>query len=159
MSNFSCFISYAHLDDAFATKLHSDLQTHNILCWKDDIDLKGGDYWQRQIDQAIRQHDKVIIICSNQSLIRPQVAREIIEGMELQRELDNLKLFPIRIDDYIFSNEFMEFSKKQVEEGEWEVNFVSKLRAFHIPDFSGWMDYGKYKNELDRLIDNLTRGV
>src|SRR5205807_6700214 len=40
---YSCFISYSSKDDAFARRLHADLQSHNVRCWFAPEDLKWGE--------------------------------------------------------------------------------------------------------------------
>jgi uncharacterized protein YjbI with pentapeptide repeats len=37
---YSCFISYASKDDAFAKRLHADLQNHGVRCWFAPEDMK-----------------------------------------------------------------------------------------------------------------------
>lgn len=157
-SYFSCFISYAHADDDFASRLHSDLQSRGISCWKDKIDLKGGEYWQPQINDAIRTKDKVVLICSEKSLARPQVVREIMEAINLQKVDSHLKLYPIRIDDHIFSEEFAKFAKEQVAIREWEANWLTKVRAIQIPDFSRWKEPDQFARSMVKLVADLKKG-
>jgi len=156
---YSCFISYTHADDDFASRLHADLQARNVSCWKDNIDLKAGDYWQTQVNEAIRLKDKVVLICSKQSLTRTQIVREIFESIDAQKEQNKKKLFPIMIDDYILTEEFRLLAKEKVATGDWEDNWVPKIKAFHIPDFSKWKDHDQYAKALDKLVTDLKKEV
>ena len=55
-----------------------------------------------EIDTAIRHYDKLVVICSENSLQSPPVIREIERALQKEdREHKNV-LFPIRIDNYLF---------------------------------------------------------
>src|SRR5579883_1063709 len=151
---YSCFISYARADDEFASRFYSDLQANNVTCWKDTENIKGGDYWQSQIYEAIRIRDKVILVCSERSLTRPAVIEEILKAIEREKDGPK-KLFPIRLDDFIFSDELAKIGKEQTAAGEWPANWLAKVRAYHIPDFSGWEDHKRYKLAFDKLLRDL----
>jgi hypothetical protein len=75
---YSCFISYARNNSDFADRLHTDLQTQNVVCWKDTHDLHAGQKWEEQIGRAIKEHDKLVLICSRQAVYRPNVIKEIL---------------------------------------------------------------------------------
>lgn len=154
---YSCFISYARIDDDFANRLHADLQSRGISCWKDNIDLKGGHYWQTQVNEAIRLKDKVVLICSKTSLVRKRVTKEILEAIYAQKAQRTKKLFPIMIDQYVLSDDFTSFTKEQVATGEWTEDWLPKIRAFHIPDFSGWKNHDLYMEALDKLVEDLKK--
>src|SRR5436309_1887863 len=55
---YSCFISYSSKDDAFARRLYTDLQSHNVRCWFAPEDLKWGERIRSGIDEAIHIYDK-----------------------------------------------------------------------------------------------------
>ena len=122
---------------------------------KDTRDMKGGDYWRRQIDEAIRLRDKTVLICSQESLTRPAVIEELLEAIALQDKTGVMKLFPIRLDDFIFSEEMEQIGKEQMATGEWPKNWLAKVRAFHIPDFSEWKDHQKYQQAFQALLRDL----
>ena len=49
---YSCFISYASKDQAFAERLHADLQNKGIRCWYAPKDMKIGDRLRPRIDET-----------------------------------------------------------------------------------------------------------
>jgi hypothetical protein len=152
---YSCFISYARHDGTFAERLRNRLVKNDISCWQDTHDLVGGEYWRRQIDDAIDKHDKLILVCSQNSLSRPAVVGEIIEAIDRERASQTQKLFPIRLDDYVFSAELEAIAKTKVASGEWRQNWLTYVRAYHIPDFSRWGDVRPFNRETRKLIDAL----
>jgi hypothetical protein len=65
---YSCFISYSTKDDAFAQRLHNDLQGEGVRCWFAPQHVKAGEKLYPQIDQAICLHDKLLLILSEDSM-------------------------------------------------------------------------------------------
>ena len=59
---YSCFISYSSKDQEFAERLHADLQAKGVRCWFATEEMKGGRKLHEQIDEAIRLHDKLLLI-------------------------------------------------------------------------------------------------
>jgi hypothetical protein len=47
---YSCFISYSHVDKAFARRLHDALQGRGIRCWLDEKQILPGDLIFREVD-------------------------------------------------------------------------------------------------------------
>jgi hypothetical protein len=64
---YSVFISYSTQDQAFADRLHADLQARGIRCWFAPHDIQGGRKIHEQIDQPIRIYDRLLIL-SNVSM-------------------------------------------------------------------------------------------
>ena len=77
---YSCFISYSSKDDAFAKRLHADLQNTGVRCWFAPHDLPIGAKTWDAIDAAIRVRDKLLLILSKSAISRylpgPQVGLE-----------------------------------------------------------------------------------
>lgn len=140
---FSVFISYSTKDEKFVSKLYSSLQRKGIRCykWKEDM-LPGKKVWD-QIDQAIRKYDKLLMILSENSLKSEAVIRELERGLKKGKET----LFPIRLDKYIFSDDFKHYSKVDLQE-------------YYLHSFEGWEENpNKYKKALKKLIEGLKSEV
>jgi hypothetical protein len=140
---YSCFISYSTKDDDFAQRLYADLQAKNVRCWKFDENAKWGEPVWGEIDTAIRHYDKLVVICSKDSLGSPPVIREIERALQKEDREHRNVLFPIRIDDYLFD--------------EWDhprkADVVSKV----IGDFRGVNDVAAYSKAFPRFLDALNR--
>ena len=74
---YSCFISYASRDQAFARRLHADLQNHGVRCWFAPEDLKIGDRFRSRIDETIRLYDKLLLVLSKTSVASQWVEQEV----------------------------------------------------------------------------------
>ncbi len=141
IQRYSCFISYSSQDDEFAKRLHADLQDNNVRCWFAPADLKIGDKIRIGIDEAIRVHDKLFLILSENSIDSQWVEQEVETALEKERNEDRLVLFPIRIDDSVFDTK-----------AGW-APFVKNSR--HIGDFSNWKEHDCYKESFERILRDL----
>ena len=131
---FSVFIAYSGKDQDLARRLHDDLQNAGIRTWFAPQDLKAGERIRDAIDQAIRRHDKILLILSESSVESLWVEQEVETALEKEREEDRLVLIPIRIDDSVMST---------------RESWATKLRRQrHIRNFSHWMEEGAYHSMI-----------
>ena len=139
---YSCFISYSTKDNFFCERLYADLQTKTVRVWRFPENATWGESMWSEIDHGIRIYDKVVLVCSENSLQSVPVLREMERALQREeREKMNI-LFPIRIDDYVF--ETWKHPRK--------VDVLAKI----IGDFRGWDDDGvKYRESFERLLEAL----
>lgn len=138
---YSCFISYSTRDDEFVDRLYADLQGKGVRCWFAPEDLKIGDRFRQRIDDAIRLHDKLIIVLSENSVRSAWVQEEVEACLERELRENRPVLFPIRLDDAIMETT-----------GAWA---ASIRRQRHIGDFRDWKDHDAYQNGFKRLLRDL----
>ena len=138
---YSLFISYSSTDDAFARRLHADLQDTGVRCWFAPEDLKIGDEIRPAIDSAIRLRDKLLLILSERSIESQWVKDEVEAAYEEEDRRGKTILFPIRLDDAV-----MDTSEA----------WAAKLRRQrNIGDFTDWKDHDAYQSAFDRLLRDL----
>ena len=142
---YSCFISYSSKDAAFATELHTKLQGQHVRCWKDSEDLKIGDKFQEEIERAIRLHDKLLVVLSENSVNSRWVEREVQAAFEKEQRQGSIVLFPVRLDDAV-----MDCARA------WAADI---RRARHIGDFRKWKDHDSFHASFDRLLRDLKSEV
>ncbi len=65
MSN--VFISHAHGDSAFVSKLANDLNHRGLTIWSADQELEPGDRWAPVIEKAIHNADTFLVVLSDKS--------------------------------------------------------------------------------------------
>ena len=143
---YSCFISYSSKDDEFAKRLHADLQGEGVRCWFAPEDLRIGDKFRLRIDEAIRLHDKLLLILSGESVNSPWVENEVESAFEKEENAkekgeDRTVLFPIRLDSAV-----------EETDAAWA---ASIRRTRHIGDFSAWKDHDAYQVAFERLLRDL----
>lgn len=81
------FISYAHVDEAFAVKLITDLQNAGHAIWIDTVSIKGGDAWVRSIADGIRNSYAFLTIISPEANSSRWVLREYLLAENLQKPI------------------------------------------------------------------------
>ena len=142
IESYKCFISYSSKDDDFVKRLRADLQGQTVHCYFAPEDLKIGDKFRICIDEAIRIHDKVLVILSQNSLKSPWVEKEVETAFEKERRQDNKPvLLPIRLDDAVM----------QTDQA-WAADI---RRTRHIGDFSHWKEHDAYQQAFRRLLRDL----
>lgn len=99
----------------------------------------GGEFGQKSI-RSIKIHDKTIVICSTNWLQSPPVLREIERAIQQEDNEKRDVLFPVRIDDYIFTT--WEHPRK--------ADVVSKV----VGDFR---DPALYDRSVLKLVDALNK--
>jgi uncharacterized protein YjbI with pentapeptide repeats len=138
---YSCFISYANKDHAFAERLHADLQNKGVRCWFAPEDMKIGDRLRPRIDETIRVYDKLLLVLSKTSVASQWVEQEVETALARERQQGTTILFPVRIDNTVMT----------LETG-WPA-LIRNTR--HIGDFRAWETYDVYKKAFDRLLRDL----
>ena len=161
---YSCFISYSSQDDAFARRLHADLQQKGVRCWFAPEDLKIGDKFRMRIDESIRIYDKLMVILSANSVRSPWVEDEVeaalekerkgpgygirdaghgegAEALEKERKRRDTVLFPITLDDAVMETD--------------QAWAASLRRTRHLGDFRAWKDHDQYQKSFERLLRDL----
>src|SRR3954451_18585788 len=98
---YSCFISYSSGYQAFAERLHADLQNKGVRCWFAPHDMPIGAKILDAIDEAIRLRDKVLLVLSANALASDWVEGEVTRALDEERERKQTVLFPIRMDDAV----------------------------------------------------------
>jgi uncharacterized protein YjbI with pentapeptide repeats len=138
---YSCFISYSSKDEKFATKLRADLQRHGVRCFYAPEDMKIGDEIRQRIGEAIRQHDKLLLIFSQRSVDSDWVQYEVEAAKDWETRQERRLLFPIRLDQAVLRTQ-----------REWA---AMVRRRYHIGDFSNWRDPDTYERQFQRLLRDL----
>jgi len=144
---YQCFISYSTRDEAFAARLNEDLNQAGVKTWKWNLDALPGRGLRDNIDFAIRNYDKMILVCSAHSLTSRPVEREIERALRKEDQLreqgnvDTDVLVPIMLDGFVLH---------------WDSPYAADVTRYYIPDFSSATpDSAKYKQELDKLVEAL----
>ena len=164
---YSCFISYSTKDQEFADRLHADLQAKGVRCWFAPHDIRGGRKIHEQIDEAIRLHDKLLLILSEDSMASDWVQTEIAKARKREAQEKRQMLFPVALVPYDRPpGEAQERRSAEtpgpVTIAEWECfdadrgkDSAREIREYFIPDFSNWKDHDSYQKAFQRLVSDL----
>ncbi|HKG15340.1 MAG TPA: toll/interleukin-1 receptor domain-containing protein [Pyrinomonadaceae bacterium] len=138
---YKSFISYSSKNQEFANRLYADLQNKGVRCWLASEDLKIGAKIRTGIDEAIRLHDKLLLVLSKHSVISDWVEQEVETALERERRERRLILFPIRLDETVMN-----------VEGGWPA-LIRNTR--NIGDFRKWKQHDPYQKAFERLLRDL----
>lgn len=140
---YSCVLSYATEDQAFAEKLHTDLQSSGVPCWFAPHDLKTGDKLRDKIYEAIQNNDKLLIVLSEHAIGSRWVEEEVEAALDQEHmHKGTFLLFPIRLDDHVLQTY-----------KSWAIT----VRQRYIGDFHHWQDEAVYVQAFHRLLRDLHR--
>jgi hypothetical protein len=102
--------------------------------------LKIGDKFQDVIDSAIRLHDKLLLVLSENSINSSWVEWEVKKALKKEQEHGATVLFPVRLDDAVMETPYA---------------WAAEVRKRHIGDFRKWKDHDSFQKSLDRLLRDL----
>ena len=148
----SCSISYSTKDQAFADRLHADLQAHGVRCWFAPHDIQGGRKIHEQIDEAIRVYDKLLLILSDASMNSSWVKTEVANARAREQQQNRQMLFPITVVP------FEQIKSWSLFDADTGIDSAREIREYFIPDFSNWKDHDSYAKDFDRLLRDLKAG-
>jgi hypothetical protein len=146
---YSCFISYSTKDQEFADRLHADLQNKGVRCWFAPHDIQSGKKLHEQIDEAIRLHDKLLLMLSPHSMASEWVKTEIAKARKREVRDQRRVLFPIRLAPYETLRDWECFDADTGKDS------AREIREYFIPDFSNWKNHDSYQEAFQRLISDL----
>ncbi len=92
------FLCHDSRDRGPVMEVEDQLQALGIRTWRDRQDLRGGDLWDRRIEQVLqKQVDYVLVLQTSNMLERPEsyIHKEIKEALERQDRFDEGERFLI----------------------------------------------------------------
>lgn len=99
------FISFGGPDQNSASSINAYLKGKGIKTWFFPDDALPGQKLHRMMHEGINSHDRVLLICSNASLIRPGVLNEIERVLEREaKEGGSEILIPVTLDEYVYQD-------------------------------------------------------
>jgi hypothetical protein len=125
------------------------MRDHGLRVWFAPEDIQGGKKIHEQIDEAIRLHDKLLLVLSPESMRSEWVATEIRRTRNAERKENRRKLFPIRLVDFEAIRDWQCFDADAGKDSAVEI------REYFIPDFSNWKDHDSFEAAFARLLKDL----
>jgi hypothetical protein len=148
-SSIRASFSYSTKDQDFADRLYADLQAKGVRCWFAPHDIKGGRKIHEQIDEAIRLHDKLLLILSPSSMESEWVNTEISKARKREVRDKARVLFPVRLAPFEKLRDWKCFDADTGKDS------AREIREYFIPDFSTWKDHDSYQQAFSRLLKDL----
>ena len=126
-----------------------DLQAKGVRCGFAPHDIKGGRKIHEQIDEAIRLHDRLLLILSEHSMSSEWVKTELAKARKREVKEGKRVLFPVRLAPVEALRDWECF------DGDTGKDSAREVREYFIPDFSNWKDHDWYQAGFSRLVADL----
>ncbi|MBI3941525.1 MAG: toll/interleukin-1 receptor domain-containing protein [Chloroflexi bacterium] len=139
---YRCFISHSSKDKSFCERFYADLQKNGVRAWYFPEDAKWGETVWGEIDRTINDTDKLVVVCSKDSLQSGPVLREVDRALNREDREGKNVLLPILLDDYLFES--------------WQHSRKADILRNVVGDFRGWhQTYTKYDKAFKKLLEAL----
>ena len=141
----TCFLSYSSIDRPFASRLYESLGKAGVRVFWDQFDVLPGEYLEGQLVEAIREHDRLIVVLTPASMASAWVKREIELAWYHKREsLVLVRLCPIE-DVRAWTS--------------LDKTFPDLASLFPVLDFSEWNQAEKFDHALTLVLKALAGGA
>jgi uncharacterized protein YjbI with pentapeptide repeats len=141
---YTCFISHASKDGAFAERLYTNLQNGGIRCWLASEGLKSSEKFRQRTDGSLRRYDILLLVLSEHSVNSQWVEKEVEAAFKKEHQHNALALFAIKLDETVMSS---------------DKAWAGKLRRErHIIDFALWKEHDEYFKSVEQLIRDIKAG-
>ena len=142
----SVFISYGAPDEPFAGRLNDALQQQGVKTFFFSQHAIPGQKLHRLMREGVNTYDRVILICSTNSLDRPGVVNELEETLQREaREGGRSILIPITLDDYVFTD--------------WAPDHPDIAQAVRDRVVADFRDTSGSQDKFDAALDRLMKGI
>lgn len=147
------FLSYSSADEAFAAQLHASLTAFGVDAWFAPENMRGGRKIHEQLEAAIAERDKIILVLSADSLKSRWVASEVQWAAAREIESGEQILFPIRIVAFEAVRQWTLF------DADLGQDVAKYVRQYFVPDFTAWQDGEALARQTERFLRDLRHGT
>lgn len=146
---YSCFISHSSKDHEFCQRLQSRMRDKGLRVWFAPEDIEGGKKIHDQVFNAIRFHDKLLLVLSEHSMDSEWVQTELRSALEREAREQRRVLFPIRLCSLETIKAWKCFNADTGKD------MAREVREYHIPVFQNWKHQDEFEKAFKRLLSDL----
>ena len=86
IDNSKIFVSYSRQDSSdFAIRLYKDLKSKGLNIWLDQFEIQPGEFWDDEIDKALKSCGQLLIILSPESVTSENVKNELHDAIKKKK--------------------------------------------------------------------------
>jgi hypothetical protein len=126
MKAFQYFFSYARKDAAFVLRLAQELREVGINLWLDQLDILGGQRWDRAVEDALQTCQGMIVVLSPDALASHNVMDEVSYALEERKIVIPILLHSCPIPFRLRRLQYIDFT------ADYQTGFAQLLRALRI---------------------------
>jgi len=83
----TAFVCYSHEDREFALRLANDLRANGAQIWMDKLDIRAGQNWDTEVEKAVDQCARMIVVLSPDAVGSEQVKNEFMAAIKAGKEV------------------------------------------------------------------------
>jgi len=151
------FISYSFKDKSFAGQLNDALTQRGIKTFLWEKDARSGQPLEDIMSTNARKHDRILFIASENSIKSKACQLELSEGRIKQESTWDTVLFPIHIDNFLFTVRKSQIRPIAKADEYWEN--IEELKRINSTDFSQFagsdFDQSQFDDAIAKIIKEL----
>lgn len=120
------FLSYVRADSEFVLKLSKELRAAGANLWVDQLDILGGEHWDRTVEKALKACQGMIAVLSPESVESKNVMDEVSYALEEGKLVVPVLFRPCDIPFRLRRVQHIDFTT------DYDTGFSRLLRALHI---------------------------
>jgi formylglycine-generating enzyme required for sulfatase activity len=126
MEELKYFFSYARKDSAFVLRLAKELREVGVNLWLDQLDILGGQRWDRAVEDALQTCQGMIAVLSPEALASHNVMDEVSYALEERKIIIPILLRSCTIPFRLRRVQYIDFT------ADYQTGFSQLLRALRI---------------------------
>jgi hypothetical protein len=126
MGEFRYFVSYARKDTEFVLKLATELRAVGVTLWLDQLDILGGQRWDRAIAEALETCEGMIAVLSPEALASNNMMDEVSYALDKGKMVVPVVHQPCDIPFRLGRIHRIDFTVS------YDTGFSELLRALHV---------------------------
>jgi hypothetical protein len=126
MGELKYFFSYSRKDTKFILKLAQELRDVGVNLWLDQLDILGGQHWDRAVEEALKTCHGMIVGLSPEAVASNNVMDEVSYALEEGRQVVPVLLRPCEMPFRLRRLQFIDFT------ADYDTGFSQLLRTLHI---------------------------
>ena len=126
MEELKYFFSYAREDSEFVLRLAKELRDVGINLWLDQLDILGGQRWDRAVEDALQTCQGMIAVLSPDALASHNVMDEVSYALEERKTIIPIILRSCTITFRLRRVQYIDFT------ADYQTGFSQLLRALRI---------------------------
>jgi len=145
----SCLISYSHHDRLFVEKLAARFAEEGVSIWVDARAMMEGQLISEQLNQALENTDRVILVISEHSMASEWVKSEVRKVLQREKRSRRYILFPVRLVELELIRRWGFLSGTISREVD---NLAKRILDRHILDFMNWEQPEVFESRFRRAM-------
>lgn len=125
------FISYAHADAEFITKIAKTLEKEGYNIWLDRTDIETGSRWDNEVVKGLQTSQVFVVLLSRAAVASENVKDEIGYAIDYHKKIVPLLLEPCEIPLRLRRMQYVDFTKLSYNEG---VKFILDILRSAFPE-------------------------